>query len=60
MVGVFILLGMIKVYGYNWEVVGVYNVGFKKENYFKCMVYVYKVWKKYQQLKLVVCDKINW
>jgi soluble lytic murein transglycosylase-like protein len=31
MVGASILSGMIKVYGYNWEAVGAYNAGLKKE-----------------------------
>jgi soluble lytic murein transglycosylase-like protein len=52
MVGASILSGMIKVYGYNWEAVGAYNAGLKKENYPQRMVYAHKVWKKYQQLKL--------
>lgn len=52
MVGASILSGMIKVYGYNWEAVGAYNAGLKKENYPQRMIYAHKVWKKYQQLKL--------
>lgn len=60
MVGASILSGMIKVYGYNWEAVGAYNAGLKKENYPKRMVYAHKVWKKYQQLKLAAHDRTNW
>ncbi|HEC5278616.1 TPA: type III secretion system invasion protein IagB [Enterobacter cloacae] len=60
MVGASILSGMIKVYGYNWEAVGAYNAGLKKENYPKRMVYAHKVWKKYQQLKLAARDRTNW
>jgi hypothetical protein len=30
-VGASILSNMIKVYGYNWEAVGAYNAGLKKE-----------------------------
>jgi len=52
MVGASILSGMIKVYGYNWEAVGAYNAGLKKENYPQRMIYAHKVWKKYQQLKV--------
>ncbi|HAS1784482.1 TPA: type III secretion system invasion protein IagB [Enterobacter cloacae] len=55
-----ILSGMIKVYGYNWEAVGAYNAGLKKENYPRRMVYAHKVWRKYQQLKLAARDKTNW
>ena len=51
MVGASILSGMIKVYGYNWEAVGAYNAGLKKENYPQRMVYARKVWNKYQKLK---------
>lgn len=51
MVGASILSGMIKVYGYNWEAVGAYNAGLKKENYPQRMLYARKVWQKYQQLK---------
>ena len=51
MVGASILSGMIKVYGYNWEAVGAYNAGLKKENYPQRMLYAHKVWQKYQQLK---------
>ena len=47
-----ILSGMIRVYGYNWEAVGAYNAGLKKENYPQRMKYAHKVWAKYQQLKL--------
>lgn len=53
MVGASILSGMIKVYGYNWEAVGAYNAGLKKENFPQRMVYARKVWAKYQQIKLV-------
>ncbi|MES3492890.1 transglycosylase SLT domain-containing protein [Enterobacter hormaechei] len=52
MVGASILSGMIRVYGYNWEAVGAYNAGLKKENYPQRMKYAHKVWAKYQQLKL--------
>lgn len=52
MVGASILSGMIKVYGNNWEAVGAYNAGLKKENYPQRMFYAKKVWNKYQQLKL--------
>jgi soluble lytic murein transglycosylase-like protein len=52
MVGASILSGMIKVYGNNWEAVGAYNAGLKKENYPQRMIYARKVWQKYQQLKL--------
>lgn len=51
MVGASILSGMIKVYGYNWEAVGAYNAGLKKENYPQRMIYAHKVWRKYQQIK---------
>ncbi|MFY9997715.1 MAG: type III secretion system invasion protein IagB [Leclercia sp.] len=51
MVGASILSGMIKVYGYNWEAVGAYNAGLKRENYPQRMVYARKVWQKYQQIK---------
>ncbi|MFK3659971.1 type III secretion system invasion protein IagB [Scandinavium sp. NPDC088450] len=51
MVGASILSGMIKVYGYNWEAVGAYNAGLRKENFPKRMVYARKVWAKYQTLK---------
>jgi soluble lytic murein transglycosylase-like protein len=51
MVGASILSSMIKVYGYNWEAVGAYNAGLKKENYPQRMVYAHKVWAKYQQIK---------
>lgn len=53
MVGASILSGMIKVYGNNWEAVGAYNAGLKKENYPQRMIYAHKVWRKYQQLKLL-------
>ena len=52
MVGASILSNMIKVYGYNWEAVGAYNAGLKRENYPQRMMYAHKVWKKYQELKL--------
>jgi len=52
MVGASILSGMIKVYGNNWEAVGAYNAGLKKENYPQRMLYARKVWQKYQQLKM--------
>ncbi|MES0332487.1 type III secretion system invasion protein IagB [Citrobacter sedlakii] len=51
MVGASILSDMIKVYGNNWEAVGAYNAGLKKENYPQHMIYARKVWNKYQQLK---------
>ncbi|CZV58125.1 MULTISPECIES: type III secretion system invasion protein IagB [Enterobacter] len=51
MVGASILSSMIKVYGYNWEAVGAYNAGLKKENYPQRMIYARKVWNKYQQIK---------
>ncbi|CAM7652554.1 MULTISPECIES: type III secretion system invasion protein IagB [Citrobacter] len=51
MVGASILSDMIKVYGNNWEAVGAYNAGLKKENYPQRMIYARKVWNKYQQLK---------
>lgn len=51
MVGASILSSMIKVYGYNWEAVGAYNAGLKKENYSQRMVYARKVWNKYQKIK---------
>lgn len=51
MVGASILSGMIKVYGYNWEAVGAYNAGLKRENYPQRMFYARKVWKQYQQIK---------
>ncbi|HDT2117499.1 TPA: transglycosylase SLT domain-containing protein, partial [Enterobacter roggenkampii] len=51
MVGASILSGMINVYGYNWEAVGAYNAGLKKENYPQRMRYAHKVWAKYQQIK---------
>lgn len=60
MVGASILSGMIKVYGYNWEAVGAYNAGLKRENYPQRMVYARKVWKKYQQLKLASKDNNVW
>jgi soluble lytic murein transglycosylase-like protein len=60
MVGASILSGMIKVYGYNWEAVGAYNAGLKKENYPKRMVYAHKVWEKYQQLKSVAHERNDW
>ena len=60
MVGASILSGMIKVYGYNWEAVGAYNAGIKKENYPKRMVYAHKVWTKYQQLKSVARERNDW
>lgn len=50
-VGAKILADMIKVYGYNWEAVGAYNAGLKKENYPQRMVYARKVWEKYRQVK---------
>ena len=56
MVGASILADMIKVYGYNWEAVGAYNAGLKKENYPQRMKYAHKVWAKYQQLKLAARD----
>lgn len=56
MVGASILSGMIRVYGYNWEAVGAYNAGLKKENYPQRMKYAHKVWAKYQQLKLAARD----
>lgn len=60
MVGASILSGMIKVYGYNWEAVGAYNAGLKKENYPKRMMYAHKVWEKYQQLKSVAHERNDW
>ena len=36
---------------YNWEAVGAYNAGLKKENFAQRMVYARKVWNKYQKLK---------
>lgn len=51
MVGASILSSMIKVYGYNWEAVGAYNAGLKKENYSQRMVYARKVWNKYQKIR---------
>ena len=51
MVGASILSDMIKVYGYNWEAVGAYNAGLKKENFSLRMVYARKVWNKYQKIK---------
>ena len=51
MVGASILSGMINIYGYNWEAVGAYNAGLKKENFAQRMVYARKVWNKYQKLK---------
>lgn len=60
MVGASILSGMINVYGYNWEAVGAYNAGIKKENYPKRMVYAHKVWAKYQQLKSVSRERNDW
>ena len=51
MVGASILSNMIKVYGYNWEAVGAYNAGLKKENFPQRMVYARKVWSTYQKLK---------
>lgn len=51
MVGASILSSMIKVYGYNWEAVGAYNAGLKKENYPQRMQYAHKVWRKYQEIK---------
>lgn len=51
MVGASILSSMIKVYGYNWEAVGAYNAGLKKENYSQRMVYARNVWNKYQKIK---------
>ncbi|ADO49172.1 Lytic transglycosylase catalytic [[Enterobacter] lignolyticus SCF1] len=52
MVGASILSNMIKVYGNNWEAVGAYNAGVKKERYPQRMVYARQVWNKYQQLRL--------
>ncbi|WP_058911156.1 type III secretion system invasion protein IagB [Entomohabitans teleogrylli] len=52
MVGASILSGMIRVYGYNWEAVGAYNAGLKKENYAQRMIYARKVWTKYQEIKI--------
>lgn len=60
MVGASILSGMIKVYGYNWEAVGAYNAGLKRENFPQRMMYARKVWKKYQQLKLASKDNNVW
>lgn len=51
MVGASILSKMIRVYGYNWEAVGAYNAGVRKENYPKRMLYAHKVWQKYQEIK---------
>lgn len=51
MVGASILADMIKVYGNNWEAVGAYNAGLKKENYALRMQYARKVWNKYQTIK---------
>ncbi|MBN6043727.1 type III secretion system invasion protein IagB [Citrobacter sp. ku-bf4] len=51
MVGASILSDMIKVYGYNWEAVGAYNAGLKKENFSLRMIYARKVWNKYQKIK---------
>lgn len=51
MVGASILSDMIKVYGYNWEAVGAYNAGVKKENFSLRMSYARKVWNKYQKIK---------
>lgn len=51
MVGASILSDMIKIYGYNWEAVGAYNAGLKKENFPQRMVYARKVWNKYQKIK---------
>ncbi|MBM3073609.1 type III secretion system invasion protein IagB [Enterobacter sp. RHBSTW-00994] len=51
MVGASILSKMIRVYGYNWEAVGAYNAGVRKENYPKRMLYAHKVWRKYQEIK---------
>ena len=53
MVGASILSGMIKVYGYNWEAVGAYNAGLKRENFPQRMLYARKVWDKYQRIKRV-------
>ncbi|HCR9735815.1 type III secretion system invasion protein IagB [Citrobacter sp. FR21RM1OL9030] len=52
MVGASILSDMIKVYGYNWEAVGAYNAGVKKENYPQRMIYAHKVWEAYQRIKM--------
>lgn len=52
MVGASILSNMIKVYGNNWEAVGAYNAGVKKERYSQRMLYARQVWNKYQQLRL--------
>lgn len=51
MVGASILSSMIKVYGYNWEAVGAYKAGLKKENFSQRMQYARKVWSKYQTFK---------
>ncbi|WP_285131183.1 type III secretion system invasion protein IagB [Leclercia adecarboxylata] len=51
MVGASILSDMVKVYGYNWEAVGAYNAGAKKENYPQRMMYAHKVWAKYREIK---------
>ena len=52
MVGASILSDMIKVYGYNWEAVGAYNAGVKKENYPQRMIYAHIVWETYQRIKM--------
>jgi soluble lytic murein transglycosylase-like protein len=51
MVGASILSKMIRVYGNNWEAVGAYNAGLKKERYSQRMFYARKVWNEYQHLK---------
>ena len=51
MVGASILSKMIKVYGNNWEAVGAYNAGLKKDRFSQRMVYARKVWDKYQQIR---------
>jgi len=53
MVGASLLSGMLKVYGYNWEAVGAYNAGLKRENFPQRMLYARKVWDKYQRIKRV-------
>nr|WP_309578237.1 type III secretion system invasion protein IagB [Scandinavium hiltneri] len=51
MVGASILSDMINVYGNNWQAVGAYNAGLKKDRYKQRMKYARKVWNKYQQIK---------
>lgn len=58
MVGASILSGMINVYGYNWEAVGAYNAGLKKDNYPQRMIYARKVWRQYQKMKMM--QQINY